>query len=234
MEHLIKKQAVLFRENSGLKQFEKLKFHEILEKQKVITVFLLGGTESSISGMAVKTGNHRFMMVNSDHSIGRQNFTICHELYHLFVQDDFVSETSKTGLFDKKDKNEYAADLFAIYLMLPEDKIYAEIPEHEFEEKNISLQTIFKLEQHFQCSHKALIYRLLILGIIDKTRYEELKQINVIQKAEELGFDNSLYKKGNENTVIGDYEKLSHKAFENEKISESHYISLLQDIFIEV
>lgn len=234
MEHIIKKQAVLFRENVGFKRFEKLKFHEILEKKKILTVFLPGGNESSISGMALKTNNHRFMMVNSDHSIGRQNFTICHELYHLFEQDDFVSETSKAGMFDKKDKIEYAADLFAMYLMLPEDKIYAEIPENELEEKNISLHTLFHLEKFFQCSHKALIYRLFNLGIIDKIKYEELKQINISEKCIELGFDYSLYRKGNENKVIGDYKKLLEEAFENEKISESHYISLLQDIFIEV
>lgn len=234
MDHIIKKQAVDFREKIGLKRFELLKYHEILEKSNVVTVFLPGGIESSISGMAIKTENYRFMMVNSDHSVGRQNFTICHELYHLFIQDDFHSETSKTASFDKKDKVEYAADLFAMYLMLPEDKIYAEIDEEEFEQKNISLDTIFRLEKMFQCSHQALLYRLLNLGILSKDKYQEMKSIDIIKKADELGYDSSLYKKKNEKLILGDYEKLAKNAFDEEKISESHYISYLQDIFIEV
>lgn len=233
MDHVLKKQAIQFRSDYGLKKYSPINCYELLEKLNVVTVFLSGGSLSKISGMALKTDNHRFMMVNSDMPLGRQHFTICHELYHLFVQEDFVSETSSLSSFDKKDKIEYAADLFAMYLMMPEDTIYSKIPEEEFEQSNVSLETILSIERDLQCSHLALIYRLLNLGIIKKERFEELRNIKPNEEAIKLAFDSALYLPGNVNKVIGNYQELAQKAFDAEEISESHYVSLLQDIFIE-
>ena len=234
MDHILKKQAVDFREKYKIKKYDAIKYFELIKALGVVTVFL-PGANSNISGMALKTDNHHFMMINSDMSIGRQNFTICHKLYHLFVQDNFTSASCKTADFNKKDKIEYAADLFAMYLMMPEDRIYASIPEEELEEKKISMKTIFELERYFQCSHKALVYRLYNLNIITKEQWSELRDIQKIgNMAHDLGFDSALYKKGNDKVVLGNYEELARKAYDSEKISESHYISLLQDILIEV
>jgi hypothetical protein len=44
------------------------------------------------------------------------------------------------------------------------------------------------------------------------------------------GYDKSLYQKGNENLVIGEYGGKAKKKFEHEIISEAHYISLMNDI----
>jgi Zn-dependent peptidase ImmA (M78 family) len=232
MDHIIKKQVSDFRLKHKLKRFEAIKTHELLKTLDVLTVFL--PCNPLISGMALKTGTHRFVMINSQHAVGRQNFTICHEIYHLFVQEDFTSAQCATGTFDKKDKNEYAADLFATYLMMPEDTVYGNIPEEEFENKKISYETIINLEQKLGCSHTALLFRLKNLGIISAEQYNEMKADTIISKAAELGFDADLYKAGNENKIIGDYEVLARKLFDKEKISESNYISLLQDIFKEV
>jgi len=140
-----------------------------------------------------------------------------------------------TGAFDKKNKDEFSADLFAAFLMMPEDTIYAEIPEVEFEQKCISDKTIFKLEQKLQCSHQALLFRLHNLKIITKEQYQkEKEEKGIAKKAKRLGFDDFLYKPGNANKVIGDYENLAKKIYDLDKISESHYISFLQDIFKEI
>ena len=39
--------------------------------------------------MLVKQDDVKFMLINANHSIGKQNFSIAHELYHLFVQENF-------------------------------------------------------------------------------------------------------------------------------------------------
>ena len=234
MEHLINKKAIDFRLKNNEKKLSPVDCYKLLEKLGVLTVFLPGGTESSISGMALKAGEHRFMMINSDMPLGRQHFTICHELYHLFEQENFVTETCSLDSFNKKDKNEYDADLFAMYLMLPEDSILSRIPDDEFEKSKISISTLLTIERDLQCSHLALLYRLFNLKIINKETFEKLKKIKLIDEANKLGFDTKLYSKGNENRVIGNYQALAQQAFDDEKISESHYISLLQDIFIDL
>jgi len=201
MEHIIKKQVAEFRLTNNLKKYSPVNTYDLLEKLKILTVFL--PCANTISGMAIKAGNHRFMMINSNLPLGRQHFTICHEI--------------------------------AAFLMMPEDTIYAEIPEVEFEQKCISDKTIFKLEQKLQCSHQALLFRLHNLKIITKEQYQkEKEEKGIAKKAKRLGFDDFLYKPGNANKVIGDYENLAKKIYDLDKISESHYISFLQDIFKEI
>lgn len=234
MEQLINKKAIDFRLKNNEKKLTPVDCYKLLEKLDVLTVFLPGGTESSISGMALKVGEHRFMMINSDMSLGRQHFTICHELYHLFEQEDFVSETCSADSFNKKDKTEYEADLFAMYLMLPEHSVLSRIPDDEFEKSKISIATLLTIERDLQCSHLALLYRLLHLKIINKESFDAFKNIKLTEEASALGFDTKLYVKGNEKRIIGNYQALAQQAFDDEKISESHYISLLQDIFIDV
>lgn len=234
MDHLIKKKAIDFRAKINEKKYSPIDCYKLLEKLDVLTVFLPGGADSSISGMALKSGAHRFMMINSDMSLGRQHFTICHELYHLFEQENFISETCSAVIFDKKDKSEYEADLFAMYLTMPEESIYSRIPEEEFEKSGVSVSTLLTIERDLQCSHLALLYRLSNLKIIDKEAFEKFKTVKIVDEAPKLGFDPKLYVKGNDKRIIGNYQALAQKAFDEEKISESHFISLLQDIFIDL
>jgi hypothetical protein len=77
-EILIKKAVAEFRDKSDLTQSEPVKTPALLLKLNVITVFR--PLSDNFSGAAIKIDNVRFMLVNSNHSVGRQNFTIGHEL----------------------------------------------------------------------------------------------------------------------------------------------------------
>ena len=183
----------------------------------------------------MKAGEHRFMIINAKHALGRQHFTICHELYHLFIQEDFQSMVCSTGRFDKKEKIEYAADTFAAYFFMPEEGILSLIPNEEFKKgKNgISLGTIVKIEQFFSCSRTALLFRLDTIGLIDLAKYDIYRN-NVKQTASLFGYADTLYSPGNDNLVVGDYGERAKKLFDAEKISESNYVSLMHDIGIDV
>jgi hypothetical protein len=54
---------------------------------------------------------------------------------------------------------------------------------------------------------------------------EESQQIQQI--AAEYGCDTSLYKSGNEGVVIGDFGEKARRLFDMERISEGHYVELL-------
>ena len=188
---------------------------------------------SDFSGMALNVTSEnmsaKFMLVNSNHPIGKQHFTICHELYHLFVQKEFSSYLCNTGLFNKKAGEEYNADIFASILLLPEQGVKALIPDSETGGKDkITLKTILKIEHYFSCSRAALLYRLKELDLITAKTYDKYKggvQIGALQ----YGYSIDLYNRGNNNVVIGNYGELAKDLFDKEIISETHYSSLMMD-----
>lgn len=231
---ILEARANKFRNQFGIGNADPIDVYKMLDELNVLTNFRKMGSE--FSGMALKTGKLKFILVNSSQIRARQHFTIGHELYHLFEQPDFSFMLCKTGRFDKKDREEYNADIFSSYLLMPESGIINMIPEAELARGGeISLPTIVKLEQHFAVSRKALLVRLDKLKLIDYSLFEKYLT-GVRRSANELGYSTSLYSSGSEyeNKVIGDYGTICKKLFEEEKISESHYFNLMNDIGINI
>ena len=68
------------------------------------------------------------------------------------------------------------------------------------------------------------------LKLLKKGQFEVLKSVSPMQSAREHGYDLSLYKKGNEDMFIGDFGTIARRLFDEEKISEGHYVELLNQI----
>jgi len=117
----LEKTASEFRQTYGLNDRQPIRLRSFLQELNVQTVFK--PLSDSFAGMAMKIDEERFMLVNSNHSLARQHFTICHELYHLFIQKQFVSQVCNTGQFNYKDPEELNADWFAAYLLIPRDGV---------------------------------------------------------------------------------------------------------------
>lgn len=221
---IIKKNVASFREKAGLSPSEPVNLHPLLLKLNIITVFK--PLSDTFSGMALKLNDKMFILINCLHPIGRQNFTIGHELYHLYEQSNFFPHNCKAGQFNKEDKEEYLADIFSANLLMPEDSLLLMIPEKELGLNKIQIGTILQIEQVFSVSHLALLYRLLNIGLVTKDFIEENKT-DVIKTAHSLGFETSLYKAGNENLILGDYGMIANSLFKDSKISEGHFLELM-------
>lgn len=236
---LLEKKSEQFRNDLKLESTKYVPLKETLARLNVLTVF--SPLDSDFSGMAIKAksrlGNPVYMiLINSRHSIGKQNLTICHELYHLFIQEKFKYHVCYTGRFSsQKDPEEFNADVFGSFFLLPEPGIYSIIPDNELKQTNgITLRTIIEIEQYYKCSRAALLYRLRKLQIIDQHGYDRFSS-HVSREAGKLGFDVSLYAdRLNKKEVWGDYESLAETLFNDGKISESFYNSLLLDIGKEI
>lgn len=225
-----KEKSAQFRNRFGYGPDDPIHLRSFLLHQNVVTLFkpLSGG----FAGMAMIVDQKRFMMVNQTHTLGKQHFTIAHELYHLFVQENFVSQKCKTGLFLKQeDPEEIKADLFAANLLLPEIGVSTLIPQEERKGK-ISAQTIFKIQQVFSVSVKATIFRLVELGFTDNS-YFETYQSGSTEKMRNLGFDTRLMYAGNQDLTLGDYAVMAGTLFQQGKISESVYLSYLNAVHID-
>lgn len=233
LDKLGEKWASSFRNKLGHNDVSPLPIKSILLELNVLAVFTPLG--DNFSGMAIKTGEDgKYILVNSSQTVGRQNFTICHELYHLFIQENFHFRQCTVGRFNRQpDLHETKADHFASNLLIPNDGILKHIPEEEFSKDKITIPTLLRIENVFSCSRSALLYSLKRMGLISPQKYEELST-NVIKGARLYGFDTSLYKPNNEENVIGNYGQLAKYLYDNDEISESHYMTLMDAIGVDI
>lgn len=231
-DKILEAKANKFRRELGLGTETSLDLEKLLLNLGVLTVYK--PLESEFSGMALKTNENLFMLINSALPVGRQNFTIGHELYHLFIQHDFNFQICNAGKFDKKDKEEYNADVFSSYFLMPDAALIKQIPEKELGwGETLSLATIIKMEQYFGVSRAALLVRLSKSKYIHYDDYKPYLK-GVIKSAVEHGYSSDLYVRNDENKVIGDYGTKVKALYDVDKISESHYHSLMLDIGLDI
>ncbi len=212
-----------FRIDNGLSVAEAINLKALLRKCNVLTLFRpMSDYACGIS--VISQDNNRFMLVNSNNPIGRQNFTIAHELYHLYYDKHPLPHMCLT---DGKTNEEHNANMFASALLMPKDGIYSMLSAEALASRDITLGQVFNLEQYFEVSHQSMLYRLRALRLLNDAQVNEFLHIPVMDKAAEYGCDLSLYKPGNESLIIGDYGEKAHLLFEKEIISEGHFNELI-------
>ena len=185
---------------------------------------------STGSDFESKISSDMLIGINSNMSIGRQNFTLAHELYHLlyeenknnFVICDYSSESD----------SEIEANIFASYLLIPYEglKRYAK-------NRNISkwtLDDVIAAEQYYQISHMALLFRLVEQNFITEEESEEFQNVKISHEARIRGFNDDLYYPSPEDRKyfsLGNYVKSVGKAYSSNKISVGKKDELLLDGF---
>lgn len=232
MELVLKKHSVNFRSRFGLNGIEPIAFVPLLQRLGVIALFR--PLDDDFSGLSYRKEQDYFMLINSNQSLGRQNFTIAHELYHLFYDEHFTPHVCKTGLFPKGKNgiNERWADIFASNLLMPEEGIIQQIPVDEVEKNKITLLTLLRIEQSYGTSRSALLVQLEKNGLIDKSYSAQFKT-NIKRSALMYGYNTALYEKTAPHSIFGTYGSLANKLFDEEKISEGHFNELLKVIGID-
>lgn len=227
---LIEIRASELRNEWGFSSYDPVPVKQLLLKLNILTLFKSLGDD--FSGMCLKRNDKRFVLVNANHPIGRQNFTIAHELYHLYVQETFEIHYCNPGSTSAS-KQEKEADWFASVFLMPEMGLKKMIPEPELIQREVSVATLLKLEQFFCVSRNALLVRLCTLRLISKEKAASLKKIPVIRSAKEYGYDITLYLPTNKGLVVGDYGVKAKTLLDKGLISEGHYIELLSKIGVD-
>ncbi len=227
---LIIKSANELRKSLGIGFTSPVDIRGVIKKTNIVTAFKPFDAEKGeeeFSGCSIRTEYGNFMMINSNHTIGRQNFTIAHELYHLMVQND--SYSFFCGSKNEIDSEEKKAQKFASSFLLPQEALIENLTTKEISKKNsIAEKRLFHLENYFQISRYALLIKLKILNIVDQSFID--RHNDPLSTAENYEIEKTLYLPGRSGEVWGDYVNLAEKLFREEKISESHYRELLSEI----
>lgn len=217
--------AERFRATYGLGNTEPFNAKTILRHLNVLAMYR--PLSENLWGLSLKTPDSKklFMLINSNSTRGRQHFTVAHELFHLLYEERPVPHFCN-GL-EAKDPSEKNADMFASCLLMPRQGILKILSEEEIISKKPTMASVLRLEQLYGVSHQALVYRMKRLRLLSEDELQKLLKVNIQQAAFEYGVDQSLYKPGNEDLVLGDFGMKARRLFEEEKISEGHYMELL-------
>lgn len=225
--NIVENQVSRFRQMAGLSDTEAVNLKSLLLKLNVLTVYR--PLSDKFSGMSLKSGERRFMLVNSNQQKCRQHFTIAHELYHLFVDPNPIPHNCSAE--GKKSDSEQCADAFAQMFLMPADGVRQMIPDNELMSGHVSLASVLRIEHYFSVSHVAALNRLFDLKLIDRNE-RGLSPVSCKEDCQRIWLRYRTIRAGNENLVIGNFGEKARKLFDEEKISEGHYLELLHKIGI--
>ena len=119
----------------------------------------------NISGMCVKDCEIKLIAINSTMSYGRQRFSLAHELYHLYSDDESGFNVCSKEL-NPKSENEKCADQFASYFLAPYKSLRSAVKKIAGDGP-LSVQHVIALEQYFGMSRLAMFWRLVSEGWLD-------------------------------------------------------------------
>lgn len=217
--------AAKFRVSLGFSIVEPISIKTVLRKKNILAIYR--PLSERFYGLSLKSkSGDCFMLINSNSTRGRQHFTIAHELFHLYYDENPIQHICETnvGEANNAEKN---ADIFASALLMPKDGMLQFVSNEEITSKKVTLATIIKLEQYYSVSRQSLLFRLKSIGLLSELNLNELLKIPPIESARQYGYDIALYKKGNEDLVIGDFGEKARYLYDTGRISEGHYLELL-------
>jgi Zn-dependent peptidase ImmA (M78 family)/DNA-binding XRE family transcriptional regulator len=125
--------------------------------------------------------------VNSEMTLGRQLFTLAHEMAHAF----FHSQSADVWISfpGAPQARERFADLFAGELLVPEDALIGLAEEIGGSDQLADPVTAVQLQRHFGVSYATLLVRLRQEKLVSEPTYHELREVSPSKMALALGYD---------------------------------------------
>ncbi len=184
---------------------------EQIEKATLIKISL----KSKIHGLNVVKGKAKLVLINSEETLGRQRYTMAHELYHLRHDGSNNDDTDRL------------ANIYASYFLMPKESL-----EDKFSSVGgvITIDTIFEISQFFKISFGAVAFRLKKERYISRDDYNTYKEINVISEAIKRGHSLELYKPTKEPFSISTpFLPLIQRLHQDNYLSDSQFLNYIEN-----
>ena len=124
--------------------------------------------------------------VNSDMTLGRQVFTVGHEMAHAFFHSRTVDVI--VSMPGAEVGRERFADMFAGELLVPGDELRRVVMDHSAWNGPANPVAVVHLQRHFGVSYATIRVRLLQEHLIDRIAFDELAQVSPSRLAQALGY----------------------------------------------
>lgn len=182
-----------------------------------------------LSGICVKNPGSNVISVNSAMTLGRQRFSLAHELYHLFFDDVKLTAICARNIGVGSEK-EIDADQFASYFLMPPDAFSEMVNQiRKTSSDKLSVKDVVRIEQYFQISRQAVLNRLIAENELTVKDAEQMRK-NVISSALSQGYDDTLYRptpKEKQYGTYGYYIQQADRVAEQGLVSNGKYEELL-------
>lgn len=221
-----RKFAAIARNSYGIGMMEPIDIYKILAIESLACI--KRPMDSNISGAFFRANKARVILINTSKTLGHQNFTVAHELYHALFEEDLEVTACFAGKFDARDEREMTADFFASHFLMPEEGIRLYLARRMKEREEVELADAIYLEQLYGVSHLAMLKRLVQLEIINNNLKEQYLP-GIRNNARMLGYDGRLYTPTHDAFMITDYAEKAKQACDKGLISFSRYEELLSD-----
>lgn len=208
--------AEILRHEWGIESFASVNIRSLVYNNIRNLTVLWFPMKTNISGCCSKTNEDKVIFINTNHSIGRQNFTLAHELYHLLYED--IDDFIVCGI-NMNTPSERNADEFASTLLIPDSALYWFRNKNQIDDW--SVEDLIKCEQYYQVSRSTMLNRLKSLNWISQDQYDEFG-LNVVAEVNRLGYETGLYKPSPQDqkySSIGELVRLTEKAYGKKKIT---------------
>ena len=232
-EYIIEEEANKLRERFSLGNNLPVDLESVLIKQGILTVFTK--MSQDFSGMCLKFNKDTsFILINSDIAKGRQNFTIAHELYHLFIQDENDFKVHSCNVINPESPIERHANTFASYFLLPRAGVLEVMQKIGCNKNTINAAHVITMCDYFGVSYSAMLVRINKILCLSKERFDALNSIKPVPTAKRFSLNTEIFEKPRiKEKVIGDYSSKAQALYDSGLISKGHLIELLDNINLD-
>lgn len=188
-----------------------LAFKQILEEDGNLPIFFLN-MPSGTSAASLISANYSTICVNKKDSPWRRNFDIAHELFHIVYRQSAPENCGKSN----DSIQEGFANAFASAFLLPRTSLEKEIEKRNAKSR-LNITDLIVIACEYDVSLDTLLWRLVNLGRINKTKVEEILNVK-----DAKNYYKSLHKGKREKTphISEKYVRMIFDAFTQGVMSE--------------
>ncbi len=134
--------------------------------KKDFFIFEIPFADHEIGALCYKGDAFGYVVINTSLPKVNTNFAIAHEIYHVFFQEqDFISKVEFSNDRYYEHEEEYAANLFAGMLLMPEISFRRMYDQFKKESSGNELDTIVRLMAYYEVPYMAALIRCFELNL---------------------------------------------------------------------
>lgn len=229
--------AILLRKKLGVDDSSPLDVFSLVQNLSGLSLVWYPMGEH-LSGMCLKGANKTCIIaVNSSMSLGRQRFSLAHELFHRFYDTNMRAICAQSISQETGKEIEKQADRFASFLLMPPaalDLMTESLASRNQDDKLV-IEDIIRIGQYFGVSHKAAMVRLKGSPFMSRSKFELFfNEFAVKDIARAMGYRMDLYCPLPENMRYGTYGHYicqAEQLLKHGRISDGKYEELLLSAF---
>lgn len=207
-------------------------------QKKDYLVFEMPFADDEIGALCYKGDGLGYVVINTSLPRVNVNFAVAHEIYHVFfLESEFVSKVEFSDDHYYEHEEEYAANLFAGMLLMPEVSFRRMYRKFKEESKGNEFDIVIRLMAYYQVPYMAVLIRCYELELPETTLISD-QLLNVTREKIKVKFDelwldeNILYASNRDDYahIENLVEKTGTKYIEDNYINERTLKKVLQNM----